>query len=164
MGFFYDIRLPVVPTEWLPLLEEDVDPFREFRAVTLASPKTVRKAVWQLALYFKREFHYDFCQYGHEGNETDADAVAFLWTTNHPSRIDMQLAVGACCFRLRGRHDGTRVFALQWIWFHPYKRSQGLLKRAWPYFRSRFGTFVVEQPLSHAMEAFLREYDRNNEG
>jgi hypothetical protein len=37
--------------------------------VTAKSPKTYRKAVYRIAQFFRREFKYDFVQYGYEGEE-----------------------------------------------------------------------------------------------
>jgi hypothetical protein len=50
-------------------------------------------------------------------------------------------------------------WALGWAWFHPYARRRGYLSQAWPYFRKRFGGFILEPPLSEAMEAFVAKND-----
>jgi hypothetical protein len=118
------------------------------QSVTTTSPIRYRRAVWRLATYFRREFGYDFVQYGHEGHEDDATARAFLW-------FGRNVVIGACCFRWREWTDAPAGWAMQWIWLHPYSRSCGYLTRAWPYFRARFGDFHVERPLSRAMAGFL---------
>ncbi|GET40077.1 hypothetical protein [Microseira wollei] len=123
--------------------------------VTIKSPKSYRKAVYRIAQFFRREFDYDFAQYGYEGEENDPDCVAFLWI--HPEAgargKEFQVpCIGACCFRLR-----QSGYALQWIWIHPYFRRQGLLSEAWTKFRDRFGEFDVDRPLSDAMKAFLNK-------
>jgi hypothetical protein len=126
--------------------------------VTSRSPQALGKAVYRLAQFFRREFRYDFVQYGYEGRDDDPEHVAFLWV--HPeglgsSDLFMVTAVGACCFRWRAWRDAPHGHALQWVWFHPYWRRRGLLSEAWPAFRERFGDFVTEPPLSDAMRSFL---------
>lgn len=114
------------------------------------SPIAYRKAVYRLAFLFKREFGYDFTQYGYEGQEDDDSAVAFLWGD--------EVAWGACCFRWREWEDCPHGYSLQWIWMHPYMRRQGHLSRAWPFFQKHFGRFWVEYPLSDAMNRFLERH------
>jgi hypothetical protein len=91
--------------------------------VTIRSPKRLRKAVYLCAAYFRREFHYDFVQYGFDGDEDDPDHVAFLWV---PSGTGLHLlapparscrhcnVAGFCAGALGGRAElrGLRVF---WI-------------------------------------------------
>jgi hypothetical protein len=127
--------------------------------VTSRSPRALGKAVYRLAQFFRREFRYDFVQYGYEGRDADPTHRAFLWP--HPEAgwcgdaFEVPL-VGACCFRWRDDWPGVAPgHALQWVWFHPYHRRQGLLSEAWPAFREQFGNFVTEPPLSAAMKAFL---------
>jgi hypothetical protein len=125
--------------------------------VTAKSPKTYRKAVYRIAQFFRREFKYDFVQYGYEGEETDPNHVAFLWIepeAQHFSKEFKVPCIGACCFRLR-----PSGYALQWIWLHPYLRRQGLLSNSWAKFINEFGNFHVETPLSDAMKAFLKKHN-----
>jgi hypothetical protein len=104
---------------------------------------------------------YDFVQYGYGGRDNDREHVAFLWTDPHGTRqwaIGPQVpAVGACCFRWREWTNAPHSWALQWAWLHPDFRRRGLLTAAWPAFRTEFGDFHVERPLSEAMQAFLRK-------
>ena len=124
-------------------------------AVTSRSPAVLRKAVWTFATFFRREFAYDFVQYGDLGNETDAAARAYLWTGADINARNMFPVIGACCFRWR-KYKNESLWALQWIWFHPYARQRGHLKAAWPYFRCRFQAFDVELPWSSGMKEFLQ--------
>jgi hypothetical protein len=125
-------------------------------AVTTRSPKPHRRAVWQLATYFRREFQYDCVQYGHLGNENDATARAYLWLGPDSGGGDSKCyTIGACCFRWREWENMPPMWAMQWVWFHPYGRRQGKLRNAWSYFRARFELFDVEPPYSQAMKAFL---------
>lgn len=129
--------------------------------VTVSSPKKYRRAVFKIAQFFKREFHYDFTQYGHDGNDDDEKHVAFLWI--HPAGHDMPdfhiPCVGATCFRWREWTDYPHEWAMQWIWFHPFFRRQGLLTAQWPHFKKEFGEFLCEPPISDAAQNFL-----NNNG
>jgi hypothetical protein len=95
---------------------------------------------------------------------TDPDEYeAFLW--HEPHDVDdkgRSGVIGACCFKRRRRHDlPSPIWAMQWIWFHPYRRRRGLLKRTWPYFRHRYGRFFVEGPHSHGMMEFLKQTNHN---
>jgi hypothetical protein len=67
-------------------------------------------------------------------------------------------AVGAACFRWRKWRDVPEGLALQWIWFHPYERGQGYLAKAWPALMEWAPGFIVENPISPAMIAFLEKY------
>lgn len=121
-------------------------------AVTHKSPKQLRKCVYEIARMFRREFDYDFVQYGYKGDDYDPDCVAYLW--HAPDNKDLTLrrrsACGVACFRLR-----ETGHALQWIWLHPFLRNKGVLSLAWPTFVDRHPEFDVEWPMSKAMKAFL---------
>jgi hypothetical protein len=130
-----------------------VNPIR----VTIKSPKSYRQAVYRIADFFRREFQYDFVQYGVDGEENDPNHVAFLWVHREGEKVSEEFKVpciGACCFRLR-----ESDYALQWAWIHPYRRRQGLLESALPELKEEFGEFYVEPPLSKAMKAFLKKHN-----
>jgi hypothetical protein len=95
---------------------------------------------------FRREFHYDFIQWGDP--EDDPDAQGFLFANEAGSIL------GACAFRRR-EHDGKSWWGLQWIWICPLARRKGMLTERWLEFRKRFGDFRVEGPVSPAMEHFV---------
>jgi len=121
--------------------------------------QALRRAVYQVALYFKREFRYDLVQYGVDGHETDEQSRAFLWLDmDRPAyrgSTRVFAVIGACCFRLREWTDAPPDWVLQWVWFHPYARRRGLLRKSWEHFRERFGDFFPEPPLGRAMDAFI---------
>lgn len=124
------------------------------RTIFSNSRLSERRAVWHMARYFKREFGYDFVQYGDDGFEHDDNHVAYLWESGFDP-----VAIGACCFRWRHENKDDRHWGLQWVWFHPYVRRRGMLTAIWPFFRHVFDDFRVEYPLSTAMEVFLRKID-----
>jgi|688.fasta_scaffold11193_16 hypothetical protein len=127
--------------------------------VTIDSPKQYRRAVFRIACFFRRELGYDFVQYGDDGNEEDWNHVAFLWV--HPEAVGGATSlrvpcIGAAVFRQRSaRNPLPPVYALQWIWVHPYWRRKGLLSGHWGALRQEFGNFQCEPPLSPAMQQFL---------
>lgn len=139
-----------------PLTDDDVDTcrIRSYVSNPLAlltlrvchdSPRSVRLAVQQLALYFKREMRFDFPQYAADRHAVDD--VAYVW-----SPFDSEdRAVGACHF-LR-MDDGKDMLA--WFWLHPYVRRRGVLTAMWPYLREWHGDFHLDEPFSKAFEAFL---------
>jgi hypothetical protein len=118
--------------------------------VQFDSPTHLRRAVHTLAGYFQREFHHD--QVPWSQHDEEPSTMAFLWC---PTPREQSPAIGAACFRARqwkGKPDG---YGLVWVWFHPFERRRKHLSRAWPFFKSMFGNFVVEAPRSLSMEAFL---------
>lgn len=145
----YTIRLPSAD---LDVLHQARTPVGGLREVRIDSPARLRRAVYTLARYGSRECGWGGPPYGFEGRETDPRATAFLWE-------HFGILGGACCFRWRRYTDAPPEWALQWVWLHPYWRGCGLLAEAWPYFRERFGAFVVEGPISSGMRAFLAKHD-----
>jgi hypothetical protein len=129
----------------------------ELLPVSPRSPLRLRRAVETIAQFFRREFHYDFCQYDATERPDPRDAV-FLWleTCNDPGGAR---ALGAACFRWRQWQDAPPGLALAFCWLHPHYRGKGVLAASWPLFRERLGDFVVERPLSKAMQRFLLKHD-----
>jgi hypothetical protein len=122
--------------------------------VTAESAEELRYAVFRCAVYFRREMHFDFPQYWHQGRlpadpTTGNQFSAHLWAINTFER--KHRVYGACCFEMRPE---SRVLML-WVWLHPYYRGKGKLGAVWPYFRQRYGQFELDRPLSPAMVAFL---------
>lgn len=118
--------------------------------VSYKSPLWKYKEMYNRALAFKREFHYDFIQWNKGGSE-DKDAHGFL-LTGESGEI-----VGACAFRNRLQEDNSFRWGLQWIWICPNERGKGHLTKRWSMFRERFGDFLVEPPVSDGMKAFLEK-------
>jgi hypothetical protein len=87
--------------------------------------------------------------YEREDSRPDPRKLAYLWLERGAGTP----AVGACCFRSYDR------WVMLWIWLHPFVRRKGLLRQAWPFFRSRFGDFAIQAPLSDPMSAFLDVID-----
>jgi hypothetical protein len=129
----------------------------ELLPVTPRSPMRFRRAVETIAQYFRREFGYDFTQYDATERSDPRDQV-FLWVNPCDDLAGVR-ALGAACFRWRRWSDGSAGLALAFCWLHPYCRRQGVLSASWPHFCERLGDFVVERPLSPAMEGFLRKVD-----
>ena len=149
-----DIKAPLITSD-----EPIINPLR----ITIDSPKTYRKAVYRLALYFKREFHYDFEQFAVD--DEDRTHIAFLWI--HPEAIELSCdyrvpCIGATCFRYREPRNRPSTWGMQWVWFHPYFRRQGLLRSAWSNFKEEFGDFRCAPPLSDSMTKFLEKIDTQN--
>jgi hypothetical protein len=112
------------------------------------SRKSYRAAAQLHAGYFRREFGYDFEQY--DASDHDEDCRIFMWLAG--AWHDERYPLGSVCFYRRDYKDSPNTWGMAWIWLHPYCRHQGWLKSLWPYLLRRFGTFVVEGPLSKAMQ------------
>jgi hypothetical protein len=122
--------------------------------VRVVTSIALRTAVHRCALYFRREFGYDFPPY--DVRENDWRSRAFLWVSC-PGIANKHNVWGACCFRWRKYTNADPLWAMQWVWLHPYARNRGLMTKAWPYFLLRFGWFDVEPPYSQAMRYALRK-------
>ena len=64
--------------------------------------------------------------------------------------------MGGACFRKEQFADGER-WVLYWMWLHPFARRRGILSRHWPHFQRQFGDFLLEPPLSSAMQFFVNK-------
>lgn len=139
----------VMPELTLPKNKEMLG---DFIRVT-SSDKEARLATYMLAKYFMREVKIDSVLFPHARcpKYDDNECFAYLLTLEK-SQIEMKsVAIGALCFRLRDFGYG-----LQWVWFHPYVRNEGFLKRNWPLLEEKFGKdFYCEPPYTPAMEVFL---------
>jgi hypothetical protein len=146
----YRIELP----EIMDIPDPDISQLHE---VTRRSPRKLREEVERFAYYFKREAHTDFPPFAaHENRHENDDYRAYLFSYQ-PSYREPRVWAGAACFRWR-RIEGCpqHVWALQWIWLHPYCRRQGLLSAAWPELEQKHGEFIIEGRLSPAMKEFLK--------
>lgn len=145
---FYRIDLNEVPYH-------DASNIKEPLLVTPACPMKLRKEVERFAIYFRREFGFDFQQFEatekFEEGEKPYQAYLFI---NEPNRYP-RVWTGACCFRWRNFKDSEARWGMQWIWLHPYYRDHGILTRAWPRFHELHGNFLPEAPFSPAMKKFL---------
>lgn len=133
-----------------PRLVEDPRLIPASVLVTTHSPAWQHSEMYDRALAFKREFGYDFVQWGSRKGDSDPDVNGIFFLD------EVGAIVGACAFRLR--ENGTnRVWRLDWIWFAPRYRRQGHLARQWQRLRTDYGDFEVEHPVSPAMQAFLEK-------
>lgn len=123
----------------------------EAELVTCNSPEWKHEEMYTRAMAFKREFHYDFVQWKSREGQEDHDVHGYLFSG------DQGEIVGACAFRNRSEDVETKKWALQWIWICPRERRKGHLAKRWPDFRSLFGDFMVEPPVSENMQAFLKK-------
>ncbi|MGH6627030.1 MAG: hypothetical protein ACRECD_10905 [Burkholderiaceae bacterium] len=108
--------------------------------------------MWHIAETFgrclQREEHYDFPMFDPDGDGYSAYLFGCggVW-------------VGACCF-CDMAHAGIATpvpWMLEWVWIHPFCRRKGLLSKAWPQFEREHGEFLIQAPLSLAMERFLEK-------
>jgi hypothetical protein len=164
-----DIITPMLPSQHLPLKQAETSPdLQQLRqqaqnnipstTLSLITPKTslaARKATEILGYYFKREFRSDFPPYQAQEDTNDRDRI-FLLTQSQD--WETYAAIGAIGFRWRTSTHAPAGLALAWIWLHPFRRRQGILSSYWNAFRTAYGTFPVEAPVSKAMRAFLAQY------
>ncbi|EHK7543350.1 hypothetical protein H2659_17705 [Vibrio cholerae] len=152
MSDFYSIELPVFRRI-----------YRQNNVIKITTDSGIeyRTALEKFALYFKREFRYDFIQY--ESDEhlySNYEYVGFLFIDSAHDLYDEndsvapQRGIGGCCFRKR-----SDVWVLDWIWLHPFCRRRGVLTNSWDLFLAMFGSFEVEKPISVEMQKFLENIE-----
>jgi hypothetical protein len=115
----------------------------------------MQQMVYERARRLKREEHYDFTQW-------QPDGCHWEWSQDKPEPPhaivlieNRDIAVGAVCFS-NGRHWSNVApgWLLAFAWVAPEWRRQGVLSRRWPQWRQQYGDFLLDPPLSEAMEAF----------
>jgi len=136
----------------LPQLTKGID--NDLISVSPTSPLAHRKIVEWFGYYFKRELGYDFPAF--EGSN---DEVYKAWIFASNKRGGDWRAFGACEFNPHDTSSG-QCWTLEWIWFHPYFREKGYLKKAWPILIAEFSAVIeVRPPYSRAMLNFLHSTD-----
>lgn len=119
--------------------------------VDTSSPFWMHQEVYERALRFKREFHYDFVQWnGCQSKKATPTYQGHLFA-DHTGTYPPGSIVGACAFAHR-----QGKWSLDWVWVIPSMRRKGILSHRWQAFLERYGDFDIEHPLSEAMEAFVR--------
>ncbi len=115
--------------------------------------------VYKIAEYFKEELNYNKIPYGSQGMP-NGENKALLFTEETQDLFPAQLRIfGACCFSKLKFTKASDFWALEWIWLHPFFRHRGKLKKYWPYLEKEFGNFVVKEPISSDMKAFMNHVD-----
>lgn len=118
--------------------------------VTNKSPFFHKKAVERMALYFKREFSYDFLQFRASDEHDEEEHSAWMF-------VDCEVVIGACCFIKEDYKDIGERWVMGWIWIHPFCRRTGILTKYWDIFVEKFENFLPALPLSKAMKSFLEK-------
>jgi hypothetical protein len=137
--------------------------------VTKGSPRSYKTAVERVGVFFTREMGFDsrpftVWEYSNriyrrpEERTTDANTRSFLWYDAHDGYCGHWPTYGGCTFRLRGK-----TWMLGWIWIHPYRRRKGDLAKYWPFFRSMFGVFFLEPPISDSLISYIRKISYDTE-
>jgi hypothetical protein len=135
----------------LPRLTKGIDNDRVL--IIPASPPLHHTILERFGYYFKRELRYDFPAF-----EPSEDQMYMAWIFAWNQGLDGWRAFGACEFNPGDAPRGG--WWLEWIWFHPYFRGKGYLKKAWSSFVAELKTAIeVRPPFSRAMLSFLRSVD-----
>ena len=129
------------------------------------SPKKFREFVEFFAYCFKREFHFDFVPFEASQRPGSPGYMPYEVYLFHETAHDLMEAdkptkhrcIGVCGFRWTEWTDVPPSWSCQWVWFHPYFRGRGYLSKAWPQFQEKYGKFHIQEPVSPAMQVFLRK-------
>ncbi|MCX4671581.1 hypothetical protein OG453_33665 [Streptomyces sp. NBC_01381] len=118
----------------------------------------LRRIVEAFGKCFRRELRFDFPPFSAErvdfyGRLNEAEVV--LFDAQNASLATFPIAAGAAGLSVV---KGQRV--LDWIWLHPFERGQRLMDYAWNDLEAAYGDdFLVQGPLSRAMEGFLTKQE-----
>ena len=138
---------------------EKLTPCNNIITIDKQSDLDLCEEVFKIAKYFKEELNYNKVPYSPLGM-TPKEDIALLFTEEAidiyktepmPYRI-----YGACYFSKMKCTKGEDYWALEWIWFHPFFRNRGNLKKYWAYLEENFGNFIIKEPISNDMKAFLK--------
>ncbi|SFN90822.1 hypothetical protein SAMN05421741_11374 [Paenimyroides ummariense] len=122
----------------------------DFELVTTNSLKWKHKEMYERARIFKRMFHYDFVQWHSQAGDSDPNVQGYLFTN------EIGAITGACSFRYR-KYGHNIVWILDWVWVSPKHRRTGELSKRWEHFKTKFGKFEVQHPISEDMQSFLNK-------
>ncbi len=123
--------------------------------VSKESCSICRRFVYLFSRHLKFEAGYDRPCYGEYGADYDPFHLAFL--IDAPSHSLDPKYGGFVLFRQRTTMLDTPLYwEMCGAWLHPFLRDTGLLTRAWPFFREKFGDFAVDQP-GLAMRGLLKK-------
>lgn len=137
-------------------LERGEDP----TVVVASSPRWMHRAMFDRAYRLSREQNYRTLW--DESGRVGSDVVGHL-LLDDTGMFGPTTIAGAAGFRYAVWTDPQPRWILEWVWIMPKLRSRGILSRAWPAFRQRYGEFPVERPLTAAMERFVDKRSQPNQ-
>lgn len=123
-------------------------------------PVSAHKAVEELAIYFRREFDFDYTQYTAFEDKDNDKSDAYLWIDTD---WESHFATGAAVFRYLTDVGQKHRWVMQFVWFHPYYRRAGLLTETWKHFQEKYGDFELEEPVSESMKRFADKMKKGSQ-
>lgn len=123
--------------------------------VTNKSAKWLDKEIYWRARFFKEEFGYDYTQWGGNNFYKNKNPrwQGHLFSINEDGRPTGRIG-GACGFYFKDFNQ----WSLAWAWVAPPYRRSGLLTQRWQSFLEHYGDFMLETPLSPAMQSFILQH------
>ncbi len=126
----------------------------------------LHEEVYKIAEYFKEELNYDRVPFSPNGQLSEKyivllfteEALDKYKTEPMPYRI-----YGACFFNRMIFTKDDDYWALEWIWFHPFFRNRGNLKKNWNELEETFDNFIIKKPISSDMKTFLENINSKYE-
>jgi hypothetical protein len=126
----------------------------------------LHREVFKIAKYFSEDLNYNTIPPYPPLGVRDKDHTALLFTTEATDlgkAESMSYRIfGSCLFRRQHFTEAEDCWVLEWIWFHPFFRRKGNLTKYWAYLERKFGDFLINEPESNDMVAFLDRTDPNN--
>jgi hypothetical protein len=142
----YEITLPI---------HDDLGGYKSILYLESSDARACRESLESMATYFKREFRFDHLQYASAEHHEDFTGVLFLEPDrdlaqnidDRPNRV-----IGGAGFL-----KNPNGYVLDWVWFHPFARNRGNLRKHWPELKIKFGKFAVTTPISAQMQRCLEK-------
>ncbi len=136
-----------------------ISSFNNLIEINEQSNISLHEEVYKIAEYFKEELNYNSIPYNRYGNLSEEYKVLlFIEEALDKYKADpMPYRIyGACLFSKMKFKEDKDYWALEWIWFHPFFRNRGYLKKNWPILEEKFDDFIIKKPTSNDMKAFLK--------
>lgn len=124
------------------------------------------KEVYKIAEYFKEELNYDrvpFCPMGLIEEQYKAILFTEQALDKYIKEPTPYRIYGACLFTIQTFTQESDRYVLKWIWFHPFFRNRGNLRKNWDSLENKFGNFIIETPISNDMKMFLKHVNSKYE-
>jgi len=123
------------------------------------SDSSLRDEFLKIENYFNKEFDYS--------RIPNKNCTALLFTEETHDVFKQKPMphhiYGACAFeKITTTQDGDH-WVLGWIWFHPFFRNRGIIKKHWPALEKNFGNFSIKSPISNSMLSFLKHIEPSTE-
>ena len=119
---------------------------KKYQGIMKGHITRLNRIMYSFALYFRREFRYDFVQWGRDLMEDDKVSSWIL--------SEDRIAYGGINFLHESDKTLGEIWVLHWAWVHPFHRNAGRLSYAWDTVTKGKGPIFLSEPVSQQMALF----------